>query len=208
MQSDQHTLHKVWLETYNRLETLRRRVNEGRSIDEASGFARWISFSGLIPLFKANAQDGFFKVDGALIESKVELVISMCNDRYRTNNTEPTFEQAELESLHEKIDRMAGYLSRLSEAPAVAVAPRVHDLDNNESFEPARRACFLPLTVIPDCHEEITIQGLGHRNGAKGVSKHAQDVENTHSVVADAICEALAVDTAQDAETRKMDGAL
>ena len=116
-------IHRIWNETLNRLETFRARVQENRDVMAASEFARWLFFSGLIELFKANAQDGFFKVDGCLIESKVETLLSMCNDRFRTNDQETSFQKSEFESLREKIDRMAGYLAKLSVAPAVAVAP-------------------------------------------------------------------------------------
>ena len=116
-------MHRIWNETLNRLETFRGRVQENRDVMAASEFARWLLFSGLIEFFKVNAQDGFFKVDGCLIESKVETLLSMCNDRFRTNDQEPSFQKTEFESLREKIDRMAGYLARLSVAPAVTVAP-------------------------------------------------------------------------------------
>jgi hypothetical protein len=118
---EQTNLHRIWNETLNRLETLRGRVQENRDVMAASEFARWLLFSGLIELFKVNAQDGFFKVDGCLIESKAETLLSMCNDRFRTNVQDPSFQKSEFESLREKIDRMAGYLAQLSVAPAVTV---------------------------------------------------------------------------------------
>jgi hypothetical protein len=121
MTIEQANLHRIWNETLNRLETYRRRVQENKDVMAASEFARWLFFSGLLELFKANAQDGFFKVDGCLIESKTETLIELCNERFRTKNQDPSFAKAEFESLGEKIDKMAGYLAKLSAAPAVAV---------------------------------------------------------------------------------------
>lgn len=122
MKAESHELHCIWRETINRLDTFRQRVQENKDVMAASEFCRWLLFSGLIKLFKNNAQDGFLKVDGSLLESKIQTLLGMCNDRFRTNNQDPSFERTQIESLNEKIDRMAGYLSRLSVAPAVTVA--------------------------------------------------------------------------------------
>ena len=122
MKAEPHELHCIWRETINRLDIFRQRVQENKDVMAASEFCRWLFFSGLIKLFKDNAQDGFLKVDGSLLESKIQTLLGMCNDRFRTNNQEPTFERTQIESLNEKIDSMAGYLSRLSVAPAVVVA--------------------------------------------------------------------------------------
>ena len=123
-------LHRIWSETMGRLEAFSRRVSEGRDVIAASEFARWVFFSGLIQLCKENSQDGFFKVDGALLQWTCDQLIERCNERFRTNNLEPSFRAEEFQSLHDKIDRMAGYLSRLSVAPAVVVNPLPRDGSN------------------------------------------------------------------------------
>jgi hypothetical protein len=118
---DNVNLHRVWQETVYRLDILSRRVSEGRDVMAASEFARWIFFSGIIQLCKEHAQDGFLKIDGSLLQWKVEQLIEQCNERFRTNNLDPNFKAEDFRSLHDKLDTMAGYLSRLSVAPAVTI---------------------------------------------------------------------------------------
>ena len=129
-----------------RLDSFRRRVDEGRDVMAASEFARWVFFSGLIQLCKENSQDGFFKVDGALLQWTCEHLIEQCNERFRANNFDPSFEQAEFQSLHEKIDMMAGYLSRLSVAPSVVI---LNGGQGQEADAPAD-APALPLVYYKD----------------------------------------------------------
>ena len=107
----------------NALSSHARCVSEGRSVMAASAFARWLNFSGLLELFKANPQDDPFKVDGAFAQWTVDQLIEQCNERFRTGNLDPNFKAKDFQSLHDKIDLMAGYLSRLSVAPAVTVNP-------------------------------------------------------------------------------------
>jgi hypothetical protein len=113
----------MWQETMNRLASLSRRVSEGRDVAPASDFARWLNFSGLLEFFKENPQAEPFKVDGAFMQWTVDQLIEQCNERFRTGNADPNFKATEWQSMHEKIDKMAGYLSRLSVAPAVSVNP-------------------------------------------------------------------------------------
>jgi asparagine synthetase B (glutamine-hydrolysing) len=104
----------------NKLSSYSHRVSESRDVIAASEFARWLNFSGLIPLFNANPQDAPFKVDGALLQWAVNDLIERCNDRFRTNSSDPKMSVDEYESLHDKVDKMmsnqdtiAGYLAKL-----------------------------------------------------------------------------------------------
>jgi hypothetical protein len=139
-------LHRLYSETMMRLRILQRRVQEGRDVLPASDFARWLQFSGMIPLFKENAQDGVSKIDGSLLESTVEQLLQNCNERLRTNNDKPSFDRSDYCSLHEKLDMVAGYLSKLSVAPAVVVEPTVAN-EKNGCGSCAHRT---RLDVMPD----------------------------------------------------------
>lgn len=116
MNADNVSLHIIYKETMNRLASLSRRVSEARDVAEASDFARWLYFSGIINLLEANPYPEPLKVDGAFMRWTVDQLVEQCNERFRTNNSDPTFKAAEFQSLHEKIDTMAGYLSRLASA--------------------------------------------------------------------------------------------
>jgi hypothetical protein len=127
MHTDTPILARIYSEAVNQLDSFSRRVQEGRDVEHASSFARWLSFSGIIMLLERYpnqvASHDPLKVDGSFLRWKCEQLIEACNLRFRTNNLNPSFEKKEFESMHEKIDRMAGYLSRLSVAPAVVVSP-------------------------------------------------------------------------------------
>jgi hypothetical protein len=114
-----------------KLSSYSKRVSEGRDVVAATEFAKWLNFSGLLELFKANPQAEPFKVDGPFMQWTVDQLIEQCHERFRTGNADPNFKAAEWQSMHEKIDKMAGYLSRLSAAPAVSVNPLPRD-----EFEP------------------------------------------------------------------------
>lgn len=107
----------------NKLSSYSKRVSEARDVTAASEFVRWLNFSGLLEFFKANPQGEPFKVDGAFMQWTVDQLLEQCNERFRTGNADPNFKASEWQSMHEKIDKMAGYLSRLSAAPAVSVNP-------------------------------------------------------------------------------------
>jgi hypothetical protein len=113
----------MWRETMTKLSSYSKRVSEGRDLVAASEFARWLNFSGTLELYKANPQAEPFKVDGAFMQWTVDQLIEQCNERFRTGSVDPNFKASEWQSMHEKIDKVAGYLSRLSVASAVSVNP-------------------------------------------------------------------------------------
>ena len=106
-------LHWIWLETSQKLESYRRRVQEGRDIDAAVEFAKFVFWSGIPKLMEANPHPAPLLVDGALLRSKAQELIELCNERYRTRNLDPMLSAKEFKSLHEKIDLLAGYVSQL-----------------------------------------------------------------------------------------------
>lgn len=123
---EQHNLHWIWKETNNRLDTLSARVQENRCVDEACDFARWLLGSGIVGLLERGACDGFHKVDGANIRWKADELQRACQERYRRNDSKPHIEALQLQSIHEKLNLMAGYLSKLTVGGAqVHAAPEL-----------------------------------------------------------------------------------
>lgn len=127
MISEPVILSRIYSETVRQLDLLAQRVREGRDIEAASNFARWLSFSGiclLLERYPNQVQSHHpLKVDGSFLRWKCEQLIQACNERFRTNSLNPSFEKNEFESMHEKIDRMAGYLSKLTAARVINVEP-------------------------------------------------------------------------------------
>ena len=137
MISEPVILSRIYSETVNQLDSLAQRVCEGRDIEAASNFARWLSFSGIIKLLEdyppGMESFGPKTVDGALLRWKCDQLIQACSERFRTNSLDPAFEKKKFESLHEKIDSIAGYLSKLTAARTINVEPASqHHLQTSE----------------------------------------------------------------------------
>jgi hypothetical protein len=129
MNADLADLHRIYHECFNRLESFSKRVAENRDVMAASEFARWLSFSGIPRLLKANSNPAPLKVDGAHLQWKIDDLLAACNERFRTNNQTPTIEKSEVESMREKMDKMASNLdlmaaqiSRLTSAVQASVS--------------------------------------------------------------------------------------
>ena len=81
------------------LDTLQKRVNEGKCIDAASEYCRWLQFSGLVEFCAKLA-------DNRRVGLKCRELLTDCNWRYEKNDTGPKLDKIEFESLSEKIDRL------------------------------------------------------------------------------------------------------
>src|SRR5512133_1091057 len=103
----------LYRETLTRLEVFERRVSENRDVMAASEFCRWLNFSGIFRILDAHPAPEPLKVDGAFLKWKSGEVLKACNDRFRTNDSKPHLAELQLQSLHDKLNTMAGYLSRL-----------------------------------------------------------------------------------------------
>ena len=127
MENDTAILARIYGQTVNQLDAFSKRVQEGRDVEAASDFARWLSFSGILMLLERypnQVQSNHpLKVDGSFLRWKCEQLVEACNERFRTNSLNPAFAKKEFESMHEKIDRVAGYLSKLTAARTINVEP-------------------------------------------------------------------------------------
>jgi hypothetical protein len=120
MSQDSVNLHRIWNETSSRLESLSKRVAENRDVMPALEFARFVIWSGICELLEANSSDGPLKVDGSHLRWQCRELQTQCTERFRLNDSEPHIEALQLQSIHEKINTLAGYLSKLVVAgPAV-----------------------------------------------------------------------------------------
>jgi hypothetical protein len=96
---------------------LYRRVQEGKDLDSANDFVRYVFWSGLIDLFKANANPFPLPIDGALTEWKVKELLHNVQERFRTGDQRPRMEMTELEAINRKLDLIAGHVSKLNIMP-------------------------------------------------------------------------------------------
>lgn len=150
VQTDTVILHGIWREALNRLHTLSRRVQEGKDVLAASEFARYLFFSRTLELLEANPQPEPLKVDGSFLRWKCQELISDCNERFRTNNLSPNFKASELQSLHDKLDKVAGYLSQLSSSPAVVARTPDGAVESSSQERNGNNQNLVNSVMLPD----------------------------------------------------------
>ena len=115
--------HRIWSETNRRLDSLSDRVRENLEVMAALDFARWLFFSGLLELLEAHSCQGLLKVDGPNLRWKCQELQHDCQERLRLNDSKPHLEALQLQSIREKLDTMAGYLSKLVVSGPAVVQP-------------------------------------------------------------------------------------
>ena len=142
MQSEPTNLWRIYSETMSRLDKFDRCVQEGKALEQALDFARWLFFSGIITLCEMNPQPFPLKVDGSMLRWKCEDLQRKVQERFRLNDTSPRVSKTEMDTLHDKLDKIAGFLSRFPQ-PAVAVNPSVPELDGGHAHNE------MQLSVIP-----------------------------------------------------------
>jgi hypothetical protein len=103
--------------TIQRLQVLRRRAREGKSVDEAAEFARWLTASGLVKLFGGEAK--------ADVRELATATLFDCESYWRNQGQGPWVAKSELEAVNAKLDNLAGLVASLAPSgwsrPALAV---------------------------------------------------------------------------------------
>jgi hypothetical protein len=112
--------------TLQRLRVLRARACEGKSVDEASEFARWVGYSGLQKLIGGKR--------AAELEKLAKDTLWDCECYYRNDCRGPWVAKSELEALNAKMDNLCGVVAGLAQGLAtvtrdadLAVLPDVLD---------------------------------------------------------------------------------
>jgi len=111
---DEVQFHVLWSWTNQTLDSLSERVAENRSLGEASDFARFVINSRLAEVLKRRSCDDALKVDGPLIEWKAKELLRTVQERWAKQDTKAHLEALQLQSIREKLDCIAGYLSKLA----------------------------------------------------------------------------------------------
>ena len=114
-------LHLLWQATIRQVDSYAARVAENRDVMQALDFARFVLNSRLVNVLVPYGRGGELKVDPGLLRWKAEELQRACTDRFRMNDCKPHIEQLQLEAVHEKLDLVAGYLSKLVLQGAVMV---------------------------------------------------------------------------------------
>lgn len=108
-------LHVLWRETDNRLVSLARSVREGKSVDEASNFCRWLRFTGLIELLEQNENPLPLIVSGRELRRKVEDILFDCGECYKGGKPPlPRYSESDMASVMARLDTITDRLNEIS----------------------------------------------------------------------------------------------
>lgn len=125
MRSDQADVHWLYTETIRRLDSYQERVHEGRDYDAALFFARYILWSRLDRILQAFNTPGPLKVDSAFLRWKAEELQRTVQDAYAFGKASPSSAESVLESIHRKLDLLAGHVAQMRPAANCnTVSPR------------------------------------------------------------------------------------
>jgi hypothetical protein len=102
-----------WLfnETRNKLDSLAARVREGKDLDAALEFSRYVTNSRLCDLLDENAAKGPLPCNGKVIRRKAESLTQKVQLRFATRDTKPHVEISELEEINRKLGELSAAVS-------------------------------------------------------------------------------------------------
>lgn len=116
------SLVKLQRETLGMLLHLERAVSEGRAVDEASNFCRWLTFSGLCHLLESFSGEPPWNIDGKEVRLVAQRVIAACGVIHKGGRMPANPQQSTVDEINAKMDYI---LSRMAKpappAPPVAV---------------------------------------------------------------------------------------
>jgi hypothetical protein len=102
-----HTLAWTWKETVNRLDSYARDVREAKNVMEASNFARWLLFSGLIGIFEMNpSSTPHLIVDADAVTKKVKDLLYECGELFRGGKADPKYAASDIAEINRKLDTL------------------------------------------------------------------------------------------------------
>jgi hypothetical protein len=103
-----------WLckETIGYLQKLERLVQQGRGVDEASNFARWLQFSGLLKILEAYPQPKPLEVDGVAVRRLMERVIATAGELHKGGKLPYNPSESTVDEINAKVDFMLSQLAK------------------------------------------------------------------------------------------------
>jgi len=104
----------AWLyrETLREVQGHERRVREGKQVEEALNFSKFVLFSGIVQILKAHSDAGRNKIDGAHLQWRCEELERACNEYWKSKNRTPSISLTELEAINRKLDVIAAHVAR------------------------------------------------------------------------------------------------
>lgn len=102
---DPHIGFRVEAETMGRetssyLDGLARSVNEGKRVDEASNFCRWLRFSGVLKFISSTNCEA----DAGELNAKLETILHQCGEIYKGGRVLPKYDSSDIAAINAKLD--------------------------------------------------------------------------------------------------------
>ena len=103
-------LLKLYRETNSRVDALSRAVREGKYLEEALDFSRWLLWSGLLDLLTHLKTDFGIPNDVKGLRRKIEALQSDVQERFVSKDMTPQVPSAELDKINARLARMEEFL--------------------------------------------------------------------------------------------------
>jgi hypothetical protein len=112
------SMERLYHETERYLIELQRSVNEGKQVDEASNFCRWLQFSSISSILKFSS-----KLDIKALEQRIKDIIYDCGQYYKGGKILPKYAASDISDIMAKVDA----LTRAQRAGVIVNAVAVDD---------------------------------------------------------------------------------
>jgi hypothetical protein len=131
----------MWRETDRFLDSLAQSVREGKRVTEASNFARWLLFSGLLSFLQENKDpQSSLPFDPDALRKKADKLIYECGELFRGGKHDPKYAASDIAEINRKLDLLlSGSAGRSSDEPVALRLP-----EQNESGLCERVIQFIP----------------------------------------------------------------
>ena len=110
-------VYKLYRETESEVASLERCVREGKELDCALAFCRYVFWSGIVEILKAHQDVSVVKIDPYRLGGRVNELQSSVQEWYASNKKQPTVVLSEIEGISRKLDLIAGRLLWITGEP-------------------------------------------------------------------------------------------
>jgi hypothetical protein len=100
---------KIYKETDNYLGSLGRAASEGRGVDEANNFLRWLQFSGILRLLEMDADEN---PNYRTLRHKADDLQEICKPHLQGRNIKDSPNQARIDEVNAKVDAILSILAK------------------------------------------------------------------------------------------------
>jgi len=108
----------MWSHTMLALRVYQNRFDDGKDLEAASDFGRWLRQIGLVSFFCSNPQGEPLPVDGAAMDAAIANLLEACAEHWK-RGTPRTVNASEIEKLNHKVDVLANALREVLPARAI-----------------------------------------------------------------------------------------